>query len=100
MRGDPCWRDLTCLDSHHETQPMPNPLSWYFHRLPQPLHRLEGLGSHFAQLVAPVPLFLPQPFAAVAGAVMAVARFWLVLSGHFAWLDLITIVLTASAFDH
>jgi len=36
MRGDPCWRDLTCLDYHHETQPMPNPLSWYFHRLPGP----------------------------------------------------------------
>src|SRR6266550_1856082 len=46
MRGDRCWRDLTCLDYHHETQPMPNPLSWYFHRLPRrgrpaaaPLHR-------------------------------------------------------------
>ena len=35
LRGDPCWRDLTCMDYHHETQPMPNPLSWYFHRLPR-----------------------------------------------------------------
>ncbi len=24
LRGDPCWRDLTCLEYHHETQPMPN----------------------------------------------------------------------------
>ena len=31
LRGDPCWRDMTCLDYHYETQPMPNPLSWYFH---------------------------------------------------------------------
>src|SRR5438045_199408 len=23
LRGDPCWRDLTCLYYHHETQPMP-----------------------------------------------------------------------------
>ena len=36
MRGDPCWRDLTCLYYHHETQPMPGPLSWYFHQLPRP----------------------------------------------------------------
>lgn len=35
-RGDACWRDLTCLDFHHETQPMPGPLSWFFHRLPGP----------------------------------------------------------------
>lgn len=25
MRGDACWRKLTCLDYHHETQPMPGP---------------------------------------------------------------------------
>ncbi|MFN2549511.1 MAG: lipase maturation factor family protein, partial [Myxococcales bacterium] len=45
MRGDTCWRDLTCLYYHHETQPMPNPLSWYFHHLPKPLHRIEVAGS-------------------------------------------------------
>src|SRR2546427_158263 len=50
MRGDRCWRDLTCLHYHHETQPMPNPLSWYFHHLPKRLHRMEVLGNHFAQL--------------------------------------------------
>ncbi len=35
LRGDPCWRDLTCLNYYYETQPMPNPLSWYFHWAPQ-----------------------------------------------------------------
>src|SRR6266513_1055675 len=25
LRGDPCWRDLTCLYYHYETQPIPNP---------------------------------------------------------------------------
>ena len=35
LRGDACWRDLTCLDYYFETQPMPNPLSWYFHQLPR-----------------------------------------------------------------
>jgi hypothetical protein len=39
IRGDRCWRDLTCLSYHHETQPMPNPLSWYFHHLPDGLTR-------------------------------------------------------------
>ncbi|MCA1827014.1 MAG: lipase maturation factor family protein [Myxococcales bacterium] len=56
------------------------------------------LGSHFAQLVAPVLLFAPQPFAAIAGTAMAVTQLWLVLSGNFSWLNVTTIVLTASAF--
>ena len=37
LRGDPCWRDLTCLYYHYETQPIPNPLSRLFHLLPHPL---------------------------------------------------------------
>src|SRR5262249_50086629 len=65
LRGDPCWRDLTCLYYHHETQPMPNPLSWYFHHLPKPLHRLEVAGNHVAQLVAPLRPVAPQPVAGV-----------------------------------
>ena len=99
MRGDRCWRDLTCLYYHHETQPMPNPLSWYFHHLPQRLHRIEVLGNHVAQLVVPSLLFAPQPIASVAGAIIVITQSWLVLSGNFAWLNVITIVLAFSAFD-
>jgi hypothetical protein len=99
MRGDPCWRDLTCLYYHHETQPMPNPLSWYFHHLPRLLHRIEVLGNHFAQLVVPWFLFAPQPVATVAGLTIVATQSWLVLSGNFAWLNVITIVLALSAFD-
>jgi hypothetical protein len=99
LRGDPCWRDLTCLYYHHETQPMPNRLSWYFHHLPKLVHRGELLGSHVAQLVAPILLFGPQPIAAFAGIFMAVTQLWLVLSGNYAWLNFLTIVLAASALD-
>ncbi|HUG56049.1 MAG TPA: lipase maturation factor family protein [Candidatus Limnocylindrales bacterium] len=98
MRGDPCWRDLTCLDYHHETQPMPNPLSWYFHHLPKRVHRLEVLGNHAAQLVVPFFLFAPQPFASAAAAVIVATQSWLVLSGNFAWLNVITIALALASF--
>lgn len=99
MRGDRCWRDLTCLYYHHETQPMPNRFSWYFHHLPKRLHRLEVLGNHVAQLVVPWLLFAPQPVASVAGAIIIATQSWLVLSGNFAWLNVMTIVLAFSAFD-
>ncbi|MER6684440.1 lipase maturation factor family protein [Streptomyces olivaceoviridis] len=97
MRGDACWRQLTCLDYHHETQPMPGPLSWFFHRLPKPLHRVEVAANHVTQLVVPVLLFTPQPVASAAAALMIVTQLWLVLSGNFSWLNWITIVLALSA---
>ncbi|MFD8267265.1 lipase maturation factor family protein [Streptomyces althioticus] len=92
MRGDECWRRLTCLDHHHETQPMPGPLSWFFHHLPKPLHRVETAANHVTQLVVPFLLFAPQPVASAA-ALMIVTQLWLVLSGNFAWLNWITVVL-------
>lgn len=95
-RGDRCWRDLTCLYYHHETQPMPGPLSRWFHRLPRPLHRMEVAGNHVTQLVVPFGLFLPQPGAGIAAGIMIVTQLWLVLSGNFAWLNWVTIVLALS----
>jgi hypothetical protein len=99
LRGDRCWRDLTCLNYHHETQPMPGPLSWFFHRMPRPFHRIEVAGNHFAQLIVPFGLFAPQPVASVAGAIIVVTQLWLVLSGNFSWLNWVTIVLAASVVD-
>ncbi|MEU7565473.1 lipase maturation factor family protein [Streptomyces fradiae] len=99
LRGDRCWRDLTCLCHHHETQPMPGPLSWFFHRLPRSLHKVEAAANHVTQLVVPFLLFAPQPVATAAALTIAVTQLWLVLSGNFAWLNWITIVLALSAVD-
>ncbi|NIH87960.1 lipase maturation factor family protein [Amycolatopsis granulosa] len=99
MRGDACWRDLTCLCYHHETQPMPGPLSWYFHHLPRPLHKVEAAASHGTQLVVPFALFAPQPAASAAALLMIATQLWLVASGNFAWLNFLTITLAVSVVD-
>jgi hypothetical protein len=100
VRGDECWRDLTCMVYHHETQPMPNPLSWYFHRVPMRLHRVEVLGNHFAQLILPFGLFAPQPVAAIAALYMIATQLYLVVSGNYSWLNWITIVIVAAALPN
>src|SRR5437879_8467688 len=56
LRHDTCWRDLTCLYYHHETQPLPNPLSAYFHGLPKALQRMSVAFSHSAQMLVPLRL--------------------------------------------
>jgi hypothetical protein len=93
LRGDPCWRRLTCMEWHHETQPMPNPLSWFFHHLPRPVHRIEVIGNFVAQLVLPFGLALPQPFASGAAVLLIGTQMYLVVSGNYAWLNWVTIVI-------
>ncbi|HEV2324199.1 MAG TPA: lipase maturation factor family protein [Terracidiphilus sp.] len=99
LRHDPCWRDLTCLYYHYETQPLPNPLSWYFHRIPAPLHRFSALFSHFVQVAVPFALFAPQPWASIAGALAIFQQLVLIVSGNYSWLNWLTVALGVSAFS-
>lgn len=99
IRGDRCWRDLTCLYFHHETQPLPGPLSHWFHHFPAWFHRLEVLGNHFAQLIAPWFLLAPQPVAGAAAIVIVATQLWLVASGNFSWLNVLTIVIALPSLD-
>src|SRR5438105_3669971 len=96
IRHDPCWRDLTCMFYHYETQPLPNALSRYFHRLPRTAHKLGVVFSHFVQIVAPFGVFAPQPIAAVAGGLLIFHQGLLIVSGNYAWLNWLTVVLGVS----
>jgi hypothetical protein len=99
LRGDPCWRDLTCMVYHYETQPLPNPLSWYLHRLPVWMHKAEVLLTHVVELVVPFGMFAPPPIRYIAGAATILFQGTLILSGNLSWLNYITIVLAISCFD-
>jgi Lipase maturation factor len=99
MRGDACWRDLTCLNYYYETQPMPNPLSWYFHWAPQWLNKGGVLWNHFAELLVPFAYFLPQPFAGIAGVVTIAFQLTIIASGNLSWLNWLTLILAFSTLD-
>lgn len=99
LRHDPCWRDLTCLYYHYETQPVPNPLSWFFHWQPKAMHRFAVLFSHFVQVVVPFGLLAPQPVASVAAGLTIFHQFWLIVSGNYSWLNWLTVVLGVAGFS-
>jgi len=99
LRGDSCWRDLTCLDYHYETQPIPNPLSWFFHHGPEWSKRGGVLFNHFAELIVPFGYFLPQPVASIAGAVTIIFQLLIFASGNLSWLNALTGLLAFSCFD-
>ncbi len=99
VRSDPCWRDLTCLFYHYETQPLPNPLSWYLHHSPRWMHKAGVLFTHFAQLAVPWFYFFPAPFCYWAGGLTILFQATLILSGNLSWLNYLTIVLCIPCFD-
>jgi hypothetical protein len=100
LRGDPCWSDLTCLIYHYQSQPMPNPLSWYFHWLPVRIHKVGVVFNHFTELVVPFGYLVPlRRVLYVAGAFTIAFQGTLILSGNLSWLNYLTIVAAISCFD-
>jgi hypothetical protein len=99
LRGDPCWRDLTCLDTHYETQPLPNPLSRAFHFMPAWTRRAGVLFNHLTELVAPWFAFGPRVARHAAGAIMLAFQATLILSGNLSFLNYLTIVPILACFD-
>ena len=100
LRGDSCWRDLTCLNYYFETQPMPNPLSWYFHWLPHSVLTGGVVFNHIAEIIVPFLYFAPQPFAGVAGLLTIAFQGVLIVSGNLSWLNWLTVTLCIPTLDH
>jgi hypothetical protein len=58
--GDPTWADLTALEYHYWTQPLPTPLAWWAAQLPGWFQRLSCLLMFGVELVAPFGAFGPR----------------------------------------
>src|SRR5437016_14624963 len=99
LRGDPCWRDFTCLYYHYETQPLPNPLSRALHFLPRGFHQIGVLFNHLTELVAPWFIFGPRRFRHAAGSLLLAFQIFLILSGNLSFLNWLTIVPILACFD-
>jgi hypothetical protein len=99
LRGDPCWRDLTCLDYHYETQPIPNPVSRLLHFMPRWFQRTGVLYNHLTEVVSPWFAFGPTLLRRVAGAIMLWFQIFLIGSGNLSFLNWLTIVPILACFD-
>jgi len=99
LRGDSCWRDLTCLYYHYETQPLPNPLSRWLHFQPHWFQKGGVLFNYLAELVAPWFAFWPRAARHIAGGVLLAFQVSLILSGNLSFLNWLTIVPIVACFD-
>jgi hypothetical protein len=99
LRNDPCWRDLTCLDFHFETQPNPSPLSYFFHRAPHVVHQVGVAFNHLVELVVPFFAFGFRRSRHVAGVLLVAFQLTLIASGNLSFLNWLTIVPALACFD-
>jgi len=99
LRGDEVWRNSTALYYHFETQPIPGPLSRWFHFLPRWILQAGVWFNWLAELIAPWFAFGPRIARHMAGIIMIFLQIILILSGNLSFLNWLTIVPALACFD-
>ncbi|MDE3000163.1 MAG: lipase maturation factor family protein [Gemmatimonadota bacterium] len=91
--GDATWRDLSALTYHYQTQPLPNPLAWYAHYLPDGIHVVSA-GIMFAiELAAPFFIFAPRRPRIAACALLVGLQAGIALTGNYTFFNLLATAL-------
>ena len=99
IRGDEIWRNGTALYYHFETQPIPGPLSRWFHFLPKVLLKLGVWFNFLSELIAPWFVFWPRMARHIAGIVIVLFQLSIILSGNLSFLNWLTIIPALACFD-
>jgi hypothetical protein len=97
--GDATWRNLTALDYHFWTQPLPTPIAWYAAQLPQGLLSALTAGTLAVEVGLAFVVFLPRRLRAGAAWCVITFEFLILLTGNYNFFNLLTILLCVFLFD-
>ena len=90
------------MNYFYETQPVPNPLTRYMHWMPPTWHKMEVLGNHLVELVAPWLLIipcLPAKLRRAGGLVQIAFQSIIIASGNLSFLNWLTMVPAIMCLD-
>jgi len=99
LSGDPNWRNLHALRFHFMTQPLPNPLAWYAYHSPGWLLDALTFGTLAIELLCPFLLFFPRRIRHIGAALLISLQVCILLTGNYAFFNLLSIALCFWAFD-
>ena len=99
VSGDATWGNLTALEYHFETQPLPTPVAWYAAHLPQ----WALIGGTAATLVVEVGvaflIFAPRRLRAAGAWCVLAFQSLIALTGNYNFFNLLTMLLCVFLFD-
>ncbi len=97
--GDDSWWNLTALDYHYWTQPLPTWASWYAHQLPGWFQKTSVALMFVAELAVPFLLFGPRRIRHAACAVLIGFMAIIGATGNYNFFNLLTVALCIPALD-
>lgn len=99
LSGDAVWQDMSALEFHYQTQPLPHFLSWYAHHLPTWVHRTSCLAMFLIELILPFFIFFGRRLRSIALFGFLLLQVLIVLTGNYGFFNWLTIVLCLVLLD-
>ena len=99
LASDEVWQNLTALNFHYETQPLPTWIGWYAHQLPEWLHEISVIGMFAVELVIPFLIFAPRRLRTVGCIGLLGLQLLILLTGNYCFFNLLTIALCFLLID-
>ena len=99
LASDEVWRNLTALNFHYETQPLPTSLGWYVHQLPEGFQKASVIGMFAAELVVPFLIFAPRRLRTIGCIGLVGLQMLIILTGNYCFFNLLTLALCLLLID-
>jgi len=93
LSGDPAWRNLTALQYHFWTQPIPNPIAWYAAHLPDAALTACAAVMFGIELLVPFCFFGPRRVRLTGAALTVMLQAGILLTGNYTFFNLLAIAL-------
>jgi predicted DCC family thiol-disulfide oxidoreductase YuxK len=99
LSHDPTWRNLTALEYHYHTQPLPTPLAWYANQLPAWFQKCSVVGAFGIELFVPFLIFAPRRLRHFGCAALIGFQVLIALTGNYAFFNLLAVALCFTLLD-
>lgn len=97
--GDPTWRDLTALNYHYLTQPLPTPIAWYVAQLPVWFNKFSVCGVFVIELLVPFLIFAGRRARLMAACILVFFQILIAVTGNYAFFNLLAVALCILLLD-
>lgn len=99
LLGSQEWRDLSAMEYHYETQPLPNKIAYFLHHQPKFIAHLTTIATFICEMILPFFIFANSTLRFFTFIVFVLFQIILMLTGNFAFFNLLTIALCFTLVD-
>ncbi len=97
--GDDCWWNLTALDYHYWSQPLPTIFAWWADQHAEWFKKFSVGFCLFVEIIVPLCLWAPRRWRLIAAGLLIFLQIAIAITGNYCFFNLLTIALCLLLID-